>query len=181
MSKSQAGGKTSLGAFPFVCDHVTPPVWTCKELQSLQQAAQHFIFARALLPLLGRVFFPPLPSSALCLGEGWGGGEVKRDSCLCALCVRGDYVSDQSKHEYYKHSPSSLGCRPDITGLDSLECLDVHLAKGRSRRAAVHGWNSLWSSASTCVCVWVWVRVCVSVQCNFTTQVHQLVHVKVPR
>lgn len=126
-------------------------------------------------------FFFPLPSSALCLGEGWGGGEVKRDSCLCALCVRGDYVSDQSKHEYYKHSPSSLGCRPDITGLDSLECLDVHLAKGRSRRAAVHGWNSLWSSASTCVCVWVWVRVCVSVQCNFTTQVHQLVHVKVPR
>lgn len=96
--------------------------------------------------------FPP-PSSALCLGAGGKKKKIKRDSCLCALCVGEDYVSDQSKHEYYKHSPSSLGCRPDITGLDSLECLVVHLAKGRSRRAAVHGWNSLWSSASVCVSV----------------------------
>ena len=81
----------------------------------------------------------------------------RNKECFLSPCFvyRKDYVSDQSKHENYKHSPSSLGCRPDITGLDSLECLVVHLAKGRSRRAAVQGSNSLWSSASVCVCVCV--------------------------
>lgn len=78
----------------------------------------------------------------------------RNKECFLSPCFvyRKDYVSDQSKHENYKHSRSSLGCRPDITGLDGLECLVVHLAKGRSRKAAVQGSNSLWSSANLCVC-----------------------------
>lgn len=88
-------------------------------------------------------------SSALWLKLEKQGVSFLSPSCL----YRTDYISDQSKHKNYKHSRSSLGYRPDITGLDTLECLVVHLAKGRSRRAAVQGSSSLWSSANVCVCV----------------------------
>ncbi len=148
MSKSQAGRKTSLGAFSLCLGSCDAPLWKCKELQSLLKLGLYFIFTH----------FFHFSFLLLHFDLMW-----RNKECFLSPCFvyRKDYVSDQSKHENYKHSPSSLGCRPDITGLDSLECLVVHLAKGRSRRAAVQGSNSLWSSASECVCVCVWVCVCV--------------------